>query len=173
MPAQDWSRGQSNLDEPFGLQNGPLFRTDNGEQFVVELSNSTLTNLAGFRAGAADLTLTVNREDLEQAMTGAETLQQLIADGRAQLDGDAIVLQQRAASMVHFELGFELMPGTGHAHLSPPMEDFEAEPLVTAPPDEPADGMSQGSLLGPCVRGADRLRPPEAHSCRGCSIPEL
>lgn len=102
---------------------------DNGEQFVVELSNSTLTNLAGFLTDAADLTLTLDREDLTQAMTGAETLQQLIADGRAQLEGDAAVLQQLAASMVHFELGFEMMPGTGQAHLSPAREDFEAETL--------------------------------------------
>ena len=102
---------------------------DNGEQFVVELSNSTLTNVAGFQAEDADLTMTVDRDDLEQAMTGAESLQQLVADGRAQLDGDAGVLQVLAASMVHFEPGFEMMPGTGRAHLGRPMEDFEAEPL--------------------------------------------
>lgn len=107
-----------------------LLTPDNDEQFVVELSNSTLTNLAGFLAEEADLTLTVNRKDLEQAMTGAETLQQLIADGRARLDGDATALQKLAASMVHFEVGFEMMPGTGQAHLSPAMEDFEAEPLA-------------------------------------------
>ncbi|MFK5636047.1 MULTISPECIES: alkyl/aryl-sulfatase [unclassified Ornithinimicrobium] len=102
---------------------------DNGEQFVVELSNSTLTNVAGFQADEADLTLTVDRDDLEQVMTGVETLQQLVAHGRAQLDGDAGVLGHLAASMVHFDLGFEMMPGTGQAHLSPPMEEFEAERL--------------------------------------------
>lgn len=41
---------------------------DNGEQFVVELSNSTLTSIKGQQAKNADLTITVNRSDLESVM---------------------------------------------------------------------------------------------------------
>ena len=33
---------------------------DNGERFVVELSNATLTNLKGFQGEDPDLTLTIN-----------------------------------------------------------------------------------------------------------------
>ena len=48
-----------------------LVTPDNGEQFVIELSNGTLTNLEGFLAEKPDLTITIDRADLEQAMTGA------------------------------------------------------------------------------------------------------
>lgn len=106
-----------------------LITPDTGETFVVELSNATLTNLAGYRADDADLTLTIDRANLERAMMGAVGLPQLIADGLAQADGDVSVLQALATMLVHFEVGFEMMPGTGGARLSPPMDDFEVEPL--------------------------------------------
>lgn len=106
-----------------------LITPDTGEQFVVELSNATLTNLAGYRADGADLTLTIDRANLELAMMGAEGLPQLIADGRAIAEGDLSVLQSLATMLVHFEVGFEIMPGTGGAALSPAMDDFEVEPL--------------------------------------------
>jgi alkyl sulfatase BDS1-like metallo-beta-lactamase superfamily hydrolase len=54
---------------------------DNGERFIVELENATLTNIAGFQATSPDLTLTINRSDLEQTMMGAKTLEAQIADG--------------------------------------------------------------------------------------------
>ena len=106
-----------------------LTTPDTGETFVVELSNGTLTNLAGFQAPDPTLTMTVNRADLELAMTGARTVPELVAEGLLVLDGDATVLQVLGSSMVHFELGFEMMPGTGVAQLSEPMDEFQAEPL--------------------------------------------
>lgn len=106
-----------------------LVTPDNGERYVVELSNGTLTNLEGFLADDPDLTLTVDRAALEEAMVGAVPLPALIADGRAQVDGDLSVLQKLAGMLVHFEVGFEIMPGTGAGRLSEPMEDFQAEPV--------------------------------------------
>jgi alkyl sulfatase BDS1-like metallo-beta-lactamase superfamily hydrolase len=106
-----------------------LVTPDTGEQFVVELSNATLTNLAGYRADNADLTLTIDRTNLELAMMGVEGLPNLIADGRAVAEGDLSVLKSLATMLVHFEVGFEMMPGTGGAQLSAPMDDFEVEPL--------------------------------------------
>ncbi len=47
---------------------------DNGEKFIVELENATLTNIKGFQANNPDLTLTINRSDLEKTMTGEKTL---------------------------------------------------------------------------------------------------
>ncbi|HED19349.1 MAG TPA: MBL fold metallo-hydrolase, partial [Gammaproteobacteria bacterium] len=41
-----------------------LVTPDNGEKFVVELSNATLTNIKGYQAKDADLTITINRKDL-------------------------------------------------------------------------------------------------------------
>ena len=107
-----------------------LVTPDNGEKFAVELSNATLTNLDGFLNEHPDLTITVNRSDLEEAMIGTTTLQQLIIDGVAVLDGDPGVLTSLASLLVHFEVGFEIMPGTGAGAAGQPLADFEQEPLA-------------------------------------------
>jgi alkyl sulfatase BDS1-like metallo-beta-lactamase superfamily hydrolase len=107
-----------------------LLTPDTGEQFVVELSNGTLTNLPGFLADDPDLTLTINRSDLEDAMTGAVPLQQQIADGTATLEGDPGVLQTLAGLLVHFEVGFEIMPGTRGETAPTPTDPFVQDPLA-------------------------------------------
>ncbi|MGD9399381.1 MAG: alkyl sulfatase dimerization domain-containing protein [Methyloceanibacter sp.] len=89
-----------------------LITPDNGEKFSIELSNATLTNIQGFLADDPDLTLTINRSDLEQTMMGAKTLEAQITDGTAKVDGDVEVLKQLAATMVDFDPRFEIMPGT-------------------------------------------------------------
>jgi hypothetical protein len=43
----------------------------------------------GFQAEKPDLTLTINRSDLEQTMSRAKTLEAQIADGTAKIQGDA------------------------------------------------------------------------------------
>ena len=107
-----------------------LVTPDTGETYAVELSNSTLTNLEGFLVEGPDLTITVDRSDLEEAMIGATTLQQLVINGVARLDGDPAVLAKLASLLVHFEVGFEIMPGTVHAApKATTMGDFEQEPL--------------------------------------------
>jgi alkyl sulfatase BDS1-like metallo-beta-lactamase superfamily hydrolase len=89
-----------------------LITPDNGEKFLVELENATLTNIKGFLAPKPDLTLTINRSDLEQTMMGAKTLEAQIADGTAKVEGDASILKQLASTMVDFDPRFEIMPGT-------------------------------------------------------------
>ena len=89
-----------------------LITPDNGEKFLVELENATLTNIAGFQAKTPDLTLTINRSDLEQTMMGAKTLEAQIADGTAKVQGDVSVLAKLASTMVDFDPRFEIMPGT-------------------------------------------------------------
>jgi alkyl sulfatase BDS1-like metallo-beta-lactamase superfamily hydrolase len=89
-----------------------LVTPDSGEQFIVEMENATLTNIKGFQAEAADLTLTINRSDLEQTMMGAKTLDAQIADGAAKVEGDVDILAKLAATMVDFDPRFEVMPGT-------------------------------------------------------------
>ncbi len=90
-----------------------LVTPDNGERFVVELSNATLTNIGGYQADDADLTLTVNRADLETVMAGAASFEDLLGDGRASFEGDISILGQLAALMVEFDPRFPIMPGTG------------------------------------------------------------
>jgi alkyl sulfatase BDS1-like metallo-beta-lactamase superfamily hydrolase len=89
-----------------------LVTPDNGERFVVELSNATLTNIEGYTAENADLTLTINRADLELTMAGLKTLDAQLADGTATVEGDLAILGQLASLMVDFDPRFEVMPGT-------------------------------------------------------------
>jgi alkyl sulfatase BDS1-like metallo-beta-lactamase superfamily hydrolase len=89
-----------------------LITPDNGEKFLIELENATLTNIQGFLADRPDLTLTINRSDLEQTMMGAKSLEAQIADGTAKVTGDVGVLQQLASTMIDFDPRFEIMPGT-------------------------------------------------------------
>ncbi|MFN3889544.1 MAG: alkyl/aryl-sulfatase [Beijerinckiaceae bacterium] len=89
-----------------------LITPDNGERFIIELDNATLTNIQGFQAETPDLTLTINRSDLEQVMAGVKTLEAQIAEGVAKVQGDVEILQRLAATMVDFDPRFELMPGT-------------------------------------------------------------
>lgn len=89
-----------------------LITPDNGEKFVVELDNATLTNVKGFLSSKPDLTLTINRADLELTMMGAKSLEAQIADGTAKVEGDASILKQLASTMVDFDPRFEVMPGT-------------------------------------------------------------
>ena len=85
---------------------------DNGEQFVLEMSNATLTNIKGHQVDDADLTITINRSDLEAVMMGAVTFDKQIESGKAKLEGNKEVYEQFKTTLVQFELGFEMMPGT-------------------------------------------------------------
>ncbi len=89
-----------------------LITPDNGEKYLIELSNSALTNIEGYQAEDAELTLTIDRADLEQVMMGVKSLAAQFEDGTAQFEGDLEILDQLASIMVHFELGFEILPGT-------------------------------------------------------------
>jgi alkyl sulfatase BDS1-like metallo-beta-lactamase superfamily hydrolase len=103
-----------------------LVTPDNGEKFLVELSNATLTNIEGFTADDADLTLTLNRADLERVMAGQATFDALLADGTAIFEGDIGVLGQLAELMVEFDPRFEIMPGTKLRTQTSEAGDFEA-----------------------------------------------
>jgi len=100
---------------------------DNDEKFVVELSNATLTNIEGFQAKDADLTVTINRSDLEKTMMGATSFDEQIKSGKAKLEGNREVYEQLKTMLVHFDLGFEIMPGTGAKDITPKQKPFEQE----------------------------------------------
>ncbi|BAQ63845.1 alkyl sulfatase [Geminocystis sp. NIES-3709] len=107
-----------------------LITPDNDEKYVVELSNSTLTNIKGFQAPNPDLTITINRTDLEAVMMGAATLDQQITSGKAKLVGDRRPYDQLKNILVQFTPDFEMMPGTKPVKLAIPNPNpFEQEPL--------------------------------------------
>ena len=92
-----------------------LIHPDLRERYAVELSNGTLTNIRGFLAPNADLTLTLNRADLEQMMFGMTTLEDLLKSGKAKADGNLGVMAELYGMLDTFSVGFEIMPGTASA----------------------------------------------------------
>ncbi|MFZ0409300.1 MAG: alkyl sulfatase dimerization domain-containing protein [Cyanobium sp.] len=89
-----------------------LFTPDNNEKFIIEMSNSTLTNVKGFELPNPDLAIIVNRSDLELIMSGTAKFEQLVQDGRARLEGDVTIFEQLQAVLIQFAPDFEILPGT-------------------------------------------------------------
>lgn len=97
---------------------------DNGETFVVELSNGALSSLQGFLADEPDLTLVIDRTNLEEAMIGTAPLMEQVADGRATITGDPTILMTLASALTAFEPTFAIMPGTVPGELAVPADAF-------------------------------------------------
>jgi alkyl sulfatase BDS1-like metallo-beta-lactamase superfamily hydrolase len=89
-----------------------LVTPDNGEKFAVELENATLTTIAGFQIAKPDLTITVNRADLNRVMMGVAGFDQLATEGKAKFDGDRTIIGRLRDLMVTFTPDFEILPGT-------------------------------------------------------------
>jgi alkyl sulfatase BDS1-like metallo-beta-lactamase superfamily hydrolase len=101
---------------------------DNGEKYVVELSNGTLTNIKGQQAKNPTLSVTINRADLEAVMMGKVSFDDQIAAGKAKLEGDRKPYDLLKASVVQFDMGFEILPGTKGKSETPKMTPFEQAP---------------------------------------------
>jgi alkyl sulfatase BDS1-like metallo-beta-lactamase superfamily hydrolase len=82
------------------------------EQYLVEMSNATLTNIKGRLANNPDLTMTLNRSDLDTMMTGQANLDSLVSSGKVKLTGNPKVLADLRSVLVQFNPAFQLMPGT-------------------------------------------------------------
>jgi alkyl sulfatase BDS1-like metallo-beta-lactamase superfamily hydrolase len=102
-----------------------LITPDNGEKFAIELSNATFTNIEGFLNEDPDLSITINRTDLENIMMGKKSFLASIEDGTATAEGNVEILTQLAQTLVNFEVGFEILPGTGNAGAEVDANPFE------------------------------------------------
>ena len=113
-----------------------LVTPDNDEKFVVELSNSVLTSIVGHQAKEPNLTITLDRTELEKVMIGEATFDDLLKDGKAKFEGDRKGFDAIRAAMTIFTPTFEMMPGTA------PKEPAKAskKPLEAHPPAETAGG---------------------------------
>ena len=87
---------------------------DTGQQFVVELSGGTLTNIEGFQAETPDVTVSIDRERLNEVIMGNTTLEELLQAGQGSVQGDAGVLAELSSVLVNFAPGFEILPGTAN-----------------------------------------------------------
>jgi len=85
---------------------------DTDQQFVIEMSGATLSNIEGYLSENPDVTITMNRSDLDPVIMGQATLAQQLQSGVGEVQGNQAVLLQLAASLVQFTSGFEVMPGT-------------------------------------------------------------
>ncbi|WP_242470731.1 alkyl/aryl-sulfatase [Thiocystis violacea] len=102
-----------------------LVTPDNGEQYAVEMSNATLTTIAGFQAKKPDLSITVNRADLNGVMMGQASFDDLIKAGKATFDGDRTGFDQLRSILVPFTPDFEILPGTAPKQHATPPKPFE------------------------------------------------
>nr|WP_202914053.1 alkyl sulfatase dimerization domain-containing protein [Pigmentibacter ruber] len=91
-----------------------LTTPDNNEKFVIELSNSSLTNIKGFLADNPHLSMTINRADLEEIITGKSTFATKIKEGKLIVTGDKEILAQINSMLDKFEPNFEILPGTAN-----------------------------------------------------------
>jgi len=107
-----------------------LLTPDNGEKFVVEMSNATLTTIKNEQAKSPDLTVTVNRADLNQVMMGLASFDDLIKAGKAKFDGDRKGFDQLRSILVPFTPDFEILPGTAPKKPTSAPKPFEVRELV-------------------------------------------
>ncbi|MDZ4057961.1 MAG: alkyl sulfatase C-terminal domain-containing protein, partial [Polynucleobacter sp.] len=115
-----------------------LVTPDNGEKFVIEMSNSALTNMKGQQAKNPDLTITLNRSDLDLIMGGQSTFDKLLTEGKVKFEGDRKPFDQLRGTLVTFVPDFELMPGTkakkaaAPAAPAPKRDPFEAPEIANS-----------------------------------------
>jgi alkyl sulfatase BDS1-like metallo-beta-lactamase superfamily hydrolase len=117
-----------------------LVTPDNGEKHLVELSNATLTNIKGEQAKNPDLTITLNRADLNLVMMGRSTFDDLIKAGKAKFTGDRKPFDQLRSLIVVFRPNLEILPGTAaRANAAPAVEPDPFSLPDIMPPDEAGD----------------------------------
>jgi len=72
----------------------------------------SLKDIEGYQVENADLTLTIDRADLETVVMGKKRLTMMIEEGTARATGDVGLLDKFATTMVTFAPDFEMVPGT-------------------------------------------------------------
>lgn len=85
---------------------------DNGEKFVIEMNNATLTVIEGYSSDSAILNLEITRLGIAQALTGSKDLNTQVSEGAAKAEGKVEILKELASSLVKFTPDFEVLPGT-------------------------------------------------------------
>jgi len=109
---------------------------DNDEKYLIELSNSALTNIEGVQSPKADLTITVNRSDLEDILMGKTSFDDKIKEGKAKLKGNRKPYDELGNMLTTFTMEFELIPGT--------LPDATAAPAKGHPFKQKAPASSSG-----------------------------
>lgn len=106
---------------------------DVDEQYLVEMSNATLTNIKGRQANKPDLAMTLYRSDLETVMAGQSSFDDLVSSGKVKLAGNAKVLADLRSVVVQFNPAFQLMPGTVTG--ATPVQSIRVDPFEQPEPE--------------------------------------
>ncbi|PCI80614.1 MAG: hypothetical protein COB20_03010 [SAR86 cluster bacterium] len=114
---QWWDAVATRVDS--GLADGMSFTInfispDTQQNFVVEMSGGTLSNIEGYLSTEPDVTITMDRSDVETVIMGQGTLGSQLQAGVGTVTGNQAVLLQLASVLVTFDASFEVMPGTGN-----------------------------------------------------------
>lgn len=116
-----------------------LITPDNNEKYLIEMSNATLTNIKGVQAEKPDLTITIDRAELDKVMMGTSSFEDLITLGKAKFEGDRKPFEQLKSILEVFSPNFEILPGTANKTAATPQtkNPFSLPDLV--PPDSAGD----------------------------------
>ncbi len=82
---------------------------DRNERFLLELKNAHLNNIENIQDEQADLTVTINRTDLDLLLMKQQSFQQLVQSGAMKLDGNGKVLGQLLMMMDEFPFWFNIV----------------------------------------------------------------
>ena len=89
-----------------------MFMLKHELKYLIELSNSALTNIEGVQSPNADLTITMNRSELDDVMMGTTSFDEKIKQGKAKLEGNREPYDELGSMLTTFTMEFELLPGT-------------------------------------------------------------
>ena len=81
---------------------------DVNERFLIELKNAHLNNISDVQSELADVTVTVNRKDLNLLLTQQKTFPQLVQEGAMAFDGNAKVFADLLMMLEDFPFWFNI-----------------------------------------------------------------
>lgn len=82
---------------------------DRQEKFLVELRNAHLNNIENVQDKQAQLTVTINRQDLDLLLLKQQSFEQLITSGKMKLEGNGKVLGKLFTMMDEFPFWFNIV----------------------------------------------------------------
>lgn len=96
---------QAGLDFRFGVSHPEL-----KEHYYGEVSNANMANIQVDKLPKTDVTLSISKSDLTQVVLGKTTLDKLVKEGKANLEGDAQLIKALSECLDEFDGLFEILP---------------------------------------------------------------
>ncbi|MDO6581542.1 alkyl sulfatase C-terminal domain-containing protein [Photobacterium sp. 2_MG-2023] len=81
---------------------------DRDERYLLELENSHLNNIKGQQSDNADVTITINRSDMDNMLIKQQSFQQLLQDGKVTTQGNVQAFGQLMGMMDEFPFWFKI-----------------------------------------------------------------